>query len=185
VDILFALAVAGTLGATAVPPVVRALDDYRTVGAARYIATTVHRVRMEAAARSAHVALRFTATGRGYLYVTYVDGNGNGVRTQDIEDSIDRPLGAAERLSSRFAGVDFGVEPGLPPVEPGGSAPGANPIRLSGSNLLSFSPTGSSSSGSVYVRGPSGTQCVVRVLGDTGRTRVLRFDNRSRRWMPL
>jgi hypothetical protein len=38
-----------------------------------------------------------------------------------------------------------------------------------------------------------GTQTAARIIeyrepspsGDTGRTRVLRFDNRSRRWMPL
>ena len=140
---------------------------------------------MEAVTRSANVAMQFVETTTGYAYGMYVDGNGDGVRTADIKKAIDRRLGAMERLPDNFAGVDFGLLPSLPPVEPGSPAPGTDPIKLGASNLLSYSATGTSSSGSVYIRGRSGAQYVIRVLGDTGRTRILKFDARSGQWKPL
>jgi prepilin-type N-terminal cleavage/methylation domain-containing protein len=181
VEMLFALGVAATLSGMALPPVLRVLEDYRTAGAARYVATRLQRARMEAVRRSANVAVRFADAGE---FSTYVDGNGNGVLSADIRDGIDPQLGATERLESSFRDVSFGTLAGLPPVDAGGSPPGADPIHLGASGIASFSPAGTSSSGSVFVR--SGTcQLVVRVYGDTGKTRILRFEARSRQWRPL
>jgi hypothetical protein len=184
-DLLFVVCVVATMSGVSVPPLVAALDDYRIAGAARYISTRIQRTRMEAVSRSANVALQFVQTGSGYSYGVYVDGNGDGVRTADINKGIDRRLGALEHLSDNFSGVDFGVLPGLPPVEAGTLAPGSDPIKLGAGNLLSYAATGTSSSGSVYICGRSKAQYVIRVLGDTGRTRVLRFDARARQWKPL
>jgi hypothetical protein len=54
---------------------------------------------------------------------------------------------------------------------------------LSGTNILSFSPNGTATSGSVYVVGRDRTQWVVRVLGVTARARVLRFDRTNSTWV--
>ena len=83
----------------------------------------------------------------------YVDGNGNGVLSADIRDGTDPQLGGTERVESNFAGVHFGTLAGLPPVDSSGPAPGSDPIHLGASNSASFTPTGTSSSGSVYLRG--------------------------------
>ena len=184
IELLFVLAAAATASGIAIPPLLTALDDYRTAGAVRYISTRIQRTRIEAVSRSTNAAMQFVQSGGGFSYGTYIDGNGDGVRTQDITNGVDRPLGPAERIPDNFSGVDFGVLPGLPAVEPGAAPPGTDPIRLGSSNLLSYSPTGTSSSGSVYVLGRSQAQYVIRVLGDTGRTRVLRFDQRTRLWTP-
>jgi type II secretory pathway pseudopilin PulG len=185
VELLFAMSLVVTLSGVAVPELQGALDDSRTAGAARYVATRVQRARMEAISRSANVAIQFVQMSSGYSYGMYVDGNGDGVRTLDINKAIDRPLGAAERLPANFSGVEFGVLPGLPPVDAGGTAPGTDPIKLGTSNLLSFSALGTSSSGSVYVRGRNNAQYVIRVFGETGRTRVLKFDVRTRTWQAV
>jgi len=50
---------------------------------------------------------------------------------------------------------------------------------------MSFSPMGSASSRTLYLRGADGSQYAVRVLGATGRTRVLRYVNASRTWIEL
>lgn len=183
VELVFVIGLMTTVSGMAVPPIMTAMDDYRTSGAARYISTRMYQTRMEAVKRSADVALQFTQTARGIGYAAYVDGNGNGIRTQDIRRGVDRPLGSVERLPDQFAGVDFGVLPGLPSLD-GGAPPGTDPIKLGSSNLLSFSAAGTSSSGSVYIRGSS-AQYVVRVFGDTGKTRVLKFNVRTNRWNPL
>jgi len=69
-------------------------------------------------------------------------------------------------------------------VDPGGTPPGTNPIRLGSSSILTFTPLGTSSPGTLYVRGRRGIQYAIRILGETGKTRVLKFDPRTRRWKP-
>src|SRR5262249_28073765 len=141
--------------------------------------------RMESVMRSADVGLKFVQSAGGYSYSTYVDGNGNGIRTIDIERGGDPPLKPAERLPAFFYGVDFRVLPGLPPVEPGGAAPDADPIKLGTSNIVTFTAIGSSSSGSLYVLGRKGAQYVIRIFGESGKTRVLKFNPQTKKWKPL
>ena len=184
VELLFVVSLATTAGALAVPAFLAAIDDYRTAGAVRYISTRIQRTRMEAASQSTNAAIQFVQAGTGYSFGIYVDGNEDGVRTADIRDGIDRRLGAIERLPDNFAGVDFGLLPDLPAVDAGGLPPGTDPIKLGSSTLLSYSPIGTSSPGSLYIRGRH-VQYVIRILGDTGRTRVLKFDPYGRLWKGL
>ena len=120
------------------------------------------------------VALRFEAGQRGTTFSIVEDGNGDGVRTSDIEQQIDRVIEAPLLLSDLFPGTSIGIAPGVPATEA---------VSLSGTNILSLSPNGTASSGSVYVVGRDGTQWVVRVLGVTARTRVLRFDRLTNSWV--
>lgn len=179
---MFVVGLVFTLSAVAIPEYLAAVDEFRTAGAARYMAARVHRVRMEAIMRSANVALRFVWVDSGFAFSVFLDGNGDGVRTLDIERAVDRQIVPGERLPDHFSGVDFGVLSGLPSVEPGADPPGSDPIKLGSSNLLSFSPTGTSSPGSVYIRGRKTSQYAVRVLGATGRIRVLKFNPGTRQW---
>ena len=183
-ELTFTVGLIATLGAIAGPQLLASVDDVRAAGAVRYLSGRLQRVRMEAVARSVDVALQFVQTPDGYTYAAYRDGNGNGIRTRDIQRGVDPLLTAVERLSDQFVGVDFGVLPGLPAVEAGGTPPGTDPIKLGLSNILTFTALGTSSSGSVYVRGRRNTQYVIRIFGETGKTRVLKFDARARQWQP-
>jgi type II secretory pathway pseudopilin PulG len=185
VDIMFAIAMIATLGGIATSSLESMVDDERAAGAAWYVSTRIQRIRMEAAGRSANAAMQIVPSSGGFAFRLFVDGNGDGVRTEDINAGIDRPISAIERLQDNFAGVDFGVIAGLPPIDPGTAAPGSDPIKLGSSNLLSYAASGTSSSGSLYITGRSRAQYAVRVLGDTGRTRLLKFDGRTRQWKPL
>jgi hypothetical protein len=185
IELLFAVSLMATICGIAVPPVLNLADSLRAAGAARYVSTRLQRARMEAITRSADVAVRFTDVPGGYAFAVYVDGNGNGVLSADILRGIDWRLGSVQRLPDNFTGVEFGTLPGLPPVDPGGAAPGADPIRLGVSNAVTFTPGGTSSTGSLYVRGRGRRQLVVRIYGDTGKTRVLEFQEARRQWKPL
>ena len=55
-------------------------------------------------------------------------------------------------------------------------------IRVGSSRILTLGPDGTATSGTLYLHGRRG-QYAVRVLGATGRTRVLRFDTGTGRWM--
>jgi hypothetical protein len=184
-EMVFVSGVVATLGGIAVPQTLIALDDYRAAGAARYVSGRLQRARMEAVMRSAEVAIKFTQTTTGYSYTTYVDGNRNGVRTTDISRNIDRELLPAERLPDQFAGVEFGALPNLPAVDQGGTPPGVDPVRLGSSDMASFSPNGTSSTGTLYVRGRGTSQYAIRIYGETGKTRILKFEASTRQWKPL
>ena len=184
-EMLFVSALAATLGGIAVPQTLAALDDIRAAGAARYVSGRLQRARMEAVLRSAEVAIKYTQTAGGYSYAVYVDGNRNGVRGADITTNVDRQILPDEKLTDFFKGVDFGALPSLPPVDSGGTAPGSDPIRLGSSDMASFSARGTSSTGTLYIRGQGSSQYAVRLYGETGKTRILKFDPRLRRWNPL
>jgi hypothetical protein len=185
VELLFVVGTVATLGSVAIPQVLTGLDDFRSAAAARHIAARLQRARMDAVVRSKDVGLQVTLVPGGYSYAVYVDGNRNGVRTTDISQGIDRRLVAPERLFDQLTGVDFGAIPGLPAVDPGGTPPGTDPVRLGSGSLATFTASGTSSSGSLYIRGRRNTQYVVRIYGQTGKTRVLKFDAGSRQWKPL
>jgi hypothetical protein len=184
-ELLFAAGVGITISAVAVAQYLAGIDDFRASGAARYVSARLQRARMEAVMRSTSVAIHFAQTSGGYSSAVYLDGNGNGVRTQDIQNGVDRRIQPAERLGDHFAGVEFGAIPGLPPIDAAGTPPGNDPIRLGGSSLATFTALGTSSTGTVYIRGSRGAQYAVRIFGDTGKTRMLKFVHRTGRWSPL
>jgi type II secretory pathway pseudopilin PulG len=185
IELAAAVGVVATVAAIAVPVVDAGLDETRTAGAARYLSARLADARMEAIQRSTEVAVRFTSTGRGYTFGVYVDGNHNGVLARDVQDNIDRQIRGEERLSGNFRNVEFGTLTGLPAIDAGGTPPGNDPVRCGSSNSLSFSPLGTSSSGTVYLLGRSRSQYAVRVFGGSAKIRVYRFDWRTGRWNPL
>ena len=132
---------------------------------------------------SSIVAVQFTQTARGYALGEYVDGNRNGVLAVDMQSGVDWRRGAIEHLPDQIPGVDFGAAPGLPAIDPGGTPPGGDPIRLGVANRASFSPVGTATPGTVYIRGRNGAQYAVRILGETGRTRIVKFARG--RWRPI
>jgi hypothetical protein len=129
--------------------------------------------RSYAVMRSAHVALRFTGRGDDVMFQMFVDGNHNGVRTLDIGSQVDSALGESARLSELFFGVVIGISTEI----------GTDPVRIGSTNLLSFTPIGTATPGTVYVRSRDGVQLAVKITGATGRTRLLRYVPRTREWV--
>lgn len=164
------------IAAAAIPQSMSSVDRARTKGAARHLAARVALARMEAVKRSAYVALRFEGAGSAISFAMYVDGNRNGVRTRDIDRGVDRRIDPRVRLSELFPGVGYALA---------ASAGGGEALRIGASRLLSISPLGTATSGTIYVRGRDGAQFAVRIAGATGRTRVMRFDSHTGRWAVL
>jgi type II secretory pathway pseudopilin PulG len=185
IEIVFVAGLVATMALVALPTVQRTLDEFKAVGATRYLAGRLARARIEALARSTDVALRFVPDGLTYRYGTYIDGNANGVRSADIVNGIDRLVAHEERLPDQFSGVDLGVLPGLPAVDGSTTPPGTDPVKLGSGSMATFTPDGTATPGSLYVIGPHAVQLVVRIVGETGRTRILKFDARRRVWKPL
>jgi hypothetical protein len=179
-ELLLASAIAGTLVLVSVPLTADVLDAARVAMAARYMEGRLLEARMLAIRRSTPVALRFEPAGDGdYQFASYVDGNGNGVRTADIVSGADPPLAPGQRLRDRFPGAAFALMPGVPDVD--GQAAPADGVRIGASRILTLGPDGTATSGTLYIRG-RGAQYAVRVLGATGRVRVLAFHAGQRAW---
>jgi hypothetical protein len=159
--------------AAAVPLLTSGLERARARAAARYLAAQMALLRTQAVTRSTTIAMRFQSTAGGLLIAVYGDGNGNGVRTRDIDSGVDRLLETPVRLEDLFPGVLIAVSP----VYDGPA------VDLGGSDLLSFTPAGTATSGTISILGRDGSQFAVRVLGATGRVRLLRFDPVSRQWV--
>jgi prepilin-type N-terminal cleavage/methylation domain-containing protein len=183
-ELLLVISIGAIAALVAIPGFAAAMDDYRTLGAARYMSSQFHRTRAEAVARSANAAVRFEPSGNSYTFSTYVDGNRNGVSVRDIDAGIDRQLASPMSLKEQFGRVDFGMTPDLPSVD-GTPLEGGDPIRFGVSHMASFTAHGTATPGSVYIRGSQGTQYVLRMSGDTGKTHLLKFDQRRRQWGPV
>jgi type II secretory pathway pseudopilin PulG len=184
-ELIFVLGVASTLSAMATPQLLVTIDDARAIGAVRYVSTRLQQTRMEAVTRNVNVAMRFTQADGAYGYTVYRDGNGNGVLSRDIQRGVDAPIHAIERLPDQFTGVDFGALEGLPPADGSGSAPGTDPIRLGSSDMVSFTAVGTSTTGTLYIRGQRNTQYAIVIFGETGKTRIVKYDASIRGWRTL
>jgi prepilin-type N-terminal cleavage/methylation domain-containing protein len=181
IELVFAIALGLVLAGLAIPIGGDALDDMRTRAAARYVAGRIANARFGAINRSRATGLRFLPSSPDYQFGAYVDGNGNGLRSADISAGIDTPLGFARQLGFDFRGVHFGLTLGIPDVD-GVRNTAADGVRIGTARIMTTSPDGTATSGTLYVQGAR-AQYAVRVLGATGRTRVLKYEPGSRSWV--
>jgi hypothetical protein len=180
-DVTFALAIGTTITAVSVPVISGVVDDMRAAMAARYVAARIGTARLDAVRRSNSVALRFESADEDFVFAVFADGNDNGVRSADIRAGIDPALSSFERLRDTFPGVRFGLMPGIPDAD-GQPATGEDGVRIGSARLLSTSSDGSSTSGTLYIRSQR-QQYAVRILGATGRTRMLHYQPQTRTWL--
>jgi hypothetical protein len=158
------------------------IDRSRTSAAASYMSSRIALARFDAVRRSTFVAIQFVNTPEGYRFRTYLDGNRNGVLSRDIARGIDPPITTELRLDEQFPGIAFGIYPGVTAIDPGETMNASDPIQIGNSTLMSFNPNGSCTAGTLYIRGPRANQFAVRVLGVTGRSRILHFDFQEQKW---
>jgi Tfp pilus assembly protein FimT len=173
VELLFVAGAIALAVAAAVPQLTAGIERSRTLGAARYLASRLALARAQAVARSANVALSLTASGGTFILGAYADGNGDGVRTRDITSGVDTLVSDSALLSDLFPHVTLFLN------DP------ATTSTFDTSALMSFSPLGTASSRTLYLRGADGSQYAVRVLGATGRTRVLRLVVSTGAWVEV
>lgn len=185
VDVLAATGLSLVMAGMAVPVVGGTLERERTLIGAHYLSAHVQRARLEALKRSAVVAVRLQELDGRTSVQLFADGNGNGVLQRDIDRHVDPALTMAEWLDEHARGVSLQINQAIADVGGGGElAPGDDPVRMGNSSLVSFSPLGSATSGTLYVAARRGPQMAIRIYGATGRVRVLTFDARARQWRP-
>ena len=171
------------MGAMALPMIGRTLDRERTIIGAQFLAGQLQRARLESLRRARSVAVRLELVGGRASVQLFVDGDGDGVLQRDVDLGVDPSLTALEFLDDRSRDVSLRIN--QPVTDAGGSgelSPGDDPLRIGATALLSFSPLGGATAGTLYVAARRGPQMAIRVFGGTGRVRILTFDAQARQW---
>jgi len=183
IDIIVATLLCFLMAAIAVPVIGGTLDRERTIAGAHYLAGQLQRARLESLKRARFVAVRLRVIGDRTELQLFADGNGNGVLQRDVDRGIDPLLTPASWLDDQARDMSLRINQEILDVS-GSSvlARGDDPLRIGNTSMLTFSPLGSATSGTLYVAAHRGPQMAIRVFGATGRVRVLMFDAQTRQW---
>jgi prepilin-type N-terminal cleavage/methylation domain-containing protein len=180
VEALVAVAIVLVTAATALPVFRAHFADAHLVGAGQQFKSQF-RLAYSAAVRSGvYTAIRFERRDDGTVwYAVYRDGDGDGVRSADIEDGDDTLVSGPFPLSGGAPGVSVAINPGIPALPPEHGLLKGDPVRFGSSDILSFSPLGTATPGTFYLAGDAG-QAAVRVTGGSARVRLMVW--RGGRW---
>lgn len=187
IELLVVLAVLSIVLTMGVPTLLDTFAQLRVNMAASEAATQMRLARITAVRSRAYVAIRFEERDDGTVdTVVYGDGDGDGVRSRDIERGVDPRLRQPVPLRRIGASVRLGFPPGKPPRDPGSPRRRLgrldDPIRFNRSNMVSFSPIGASTPGSLYFTDGKSRLAAVRVYGRTGKVEVLEYDVETEEW---
>lgn len=178
-ELVVALGIILLMGSVALPNILGFRQEIALVGAAQGFKIEFMRARSIATTKNTQTAIRFETDASGRTnYSTYIDGNHNGVLAADIADGTDLRVAGPFRLDAGQSGVEVGVLPDAP--APDGGRLGSEPIRFGNSRMVSFSPLGTGTPGTFYLRTRS-SMAGVRVTGGSARVRIMIL--RGKRWI--
>ncbi|MCY3972494.1 MAG: prepilin-type N-terminal cleavage/methylation domain-containing protein [Acidobacteria bacterium] len=178
-ELLVATTILALLATLAVPPLRQQIAQHRVRLAAAEVASALWAARGSAVRYGVAVAIRFEFEDSHAepVFSLYADGDGDGVRTADLNSGTDPRIGRPARLLHVGRGVRFGIPDDLEPAEFTGSGRLDrldDPVRFGRSDIASFSPAGTASPGTVFLT--DGYHLfAVRVYSRTGKIQVLRY----------
>lgn len=185
-ELLVALAVVGIAVSVGIPSAAAIRESGRTEAGARLLAAELSSQRWKGVAGHGTRGLQFRRIAGGWSWREVADGNGNGLRTLEIARGVDRVLGPDVRLESLVEHVTIGIPAGGPyPEAPPGIhelREGDDPVRFGASDLVSFGPLGTASSGTLYVTDRKEGLCAIVLFGPSSRLRVWRYVPGEGRW---
>ena len=175
-EIVVAMTILAVVAGMALPRGWGLVREYRLRGAAYYFRGLIREVRTQAAAKSRYTGIVFDEVDGEPELSLHIDGNDNGIRRADVRSGVDPRIRGPWRLSDQFPGVHYGS-----PSSNG--VPSFPPLRIGRGRILSFSPIGTSTSGTLFLSNEQGFLYAVIVLGTSGRVRLARY--RRGQWEPL
>jgi type II secretory pathway pseudopilin PulG len=185
-ELTVALAVVSAGLFAAAPPLLKLTSALRVRLAAEELVAVLRTARSLAVRDDVEVAVRFAADPSGAVsFALYRDGDGDGVRNDDIRAGVDAEVAPPRQLAHVGREVRLGL-PDRRVRDPGDRESwldaGGDPVRFNRSDLASFSPLGGATPGSLYVTDGGDGLAVVRVFGGTGKVRVLVYDFAAETW---
>lgn len=182
IEALTVLAIIGLIALCAVPAFANYRRRMSVMAAADQLRSILRLARSRAIALNHNVGVKFIA-GREWTYAIYEDGNGNGVLNDDIARGVDRRIFGPAAVMPSFHIATIGLLK-TAVKDPDGDKlePDASPVQFGRATLCSFSPVGSGTPGTVYLIDGGGQLWAARCSGNGGRVRVLRYDDKRRKW---
>jgi len=179
IESLAVLGIAVVMASVALPSIAAYRRESALLGIARNFRGSFMKARSIAIMKNTQTAIRFETDRSGTtFYSTYIDGNSNGVLATDIRSGMDPRIDGPYALDPGPGPVQVGVLPGA--VAPDGKPLGTEPIRFGSARMVSFSPVGTGTPGTFYLR--TGSSMVgVRVTGGSARLRIMIL--RGKRWI--
>lgn len=186
-ELLIVLAILGLVATVGIPRVLDWTRSLKVDLAAHELVGALRLARSYAIRHSANVGLKFRPGGGSRVtYTLYRDGDGDGVRTVDIDSGVDPAVGRTRELAHFGSQVRFGFPPGPAPRDPGDPRRRLgrlhDPIRFNRSDIASFNHLGGSTPGSLYLTDGRYLLSVVRVYGRTGKVKIMRYEPVSEKW---
>ena len=181
VELVIVMALVATLAGLATPVTAQVIDAGRVRQAAGFIAARFRMARQLAVVRTAAIGVVFDLVDGRWTFRVCQDGNKNGIRRADV-GGVDACREGPYDIEAMFPGVSIAVDGTLPGPE--GDPASSDPVRFGRSNIASFSYSGSCTAGTLYLRSVRKNQYAVRVGNISGRTRLLKFDPGTRKWLP-
>lgn len=182
-ELIVALAIIGVLALCAVPAFATYRRRASMTSQVVELSGIFRSLRMRAIASNHNAGVKFIQAGSQWTYSLYEDGDGDGIRSDDIASGVDRRFAGPSVLAPQFNIASIAL---LPEAirDPDGDplSPTASAVQFNRTTICSFSPVGSATPGTVYITDGAGELLAVRVTGASGRVRTLRYNTGSRRW---
>ena len=182
-ELLTVLAILGITLLVALPAF-GSLRRRSAVRAASYeLRAVFHEARSRAIARGASVGVRFIDVEGTWMLAIFDDGDGDGVKSDDIKRGIDPVWSLPRTVLPQQSLARIGM---LPQTikDPDGEKmpPSKSPVQFGRTQICSFSPMGESTPGTIYLTDDAGELYAVRVYGATAKMRLLRYESAARKW---
>jgi prepilin-type N-terminal cleavage/methylation domain-containing protein len=150
---------------------------------AREVVTSLEKCRWKAFEQRCYTGVLISQRpDNAYDFSFYRDGNGNGIRTADISHGTDTTTYRTIPVQRASRDIEAAVlKTGVPEIPPKkGMLNPLDPIKFGKSNIISFSPDGQSSSGTLYLSCHSQKRMYAVVLyGPTARISLWKYSNQS------
>ena len=165
----------------------RAIHRFEAPCAARRALSDLRLRRAQAVARARSVAVVFRRAGGAWVVAIHEDGDGDGVRADDMRRGIDACVDGPEVFDRRYGSARPGFLPGLvdlrsPPPSSEPLGPLEDPVRFGTTDVVSCGPRGGMTSGTLYLTDGRERQLALVVYGPTGRLRLWEYDRKTRTW---
>lgn len=153
--------------------------------ASHEIAAVFSQARSRAVFRNIYSGVKWVARDGDLTMEIHDDGDGDGVRNDDIDSGVDPLVFGPISVKSRWPKVSVAFLPGFLARDPKGNPVGdlSDPIRFGTSDIASFSPVGDCSPGSVWLGDGRSRQALVRLTPGSATIGIYEWVAARRTWL--
>jgi prepilin-type N-terminal cleavage/methylation domain-containing protein len=183
-EMLTVVAIVGMIVGVSLP----AFESMRRRNAVRVATADIraifHLARNRAITRGVNTGIKFFRDTEGnWVFAMYDDGDGDGVRSNDIVSGVDRLVTRPKPVLSTIGIASISL-PMRPIAHPDGGwlSVSASPVNFNASTICSFSPRGTCTPGTMFLSDRWSEVWAVRAYGATAKLRIMKYDFRAARW---